>query len=214
MQRKLTKNKTCKHCKTKFDQVRFGQVACGIGCAVAYSKGLEQKKVNARARNKRKDYPNVYIKENKKDLQDTVQEIVRLIDKGASCIDCDRMIGKPCFDGGHYKSKGSNATISLNLHNIFKQTRGCNHQGQTSPEAFMVGIKKMYGNEYGDFVESLALLYPYLGLSSKQYPELTAEARKIARELKKLDLEYTPKQRMRLREKYNDRLGIYKIESL
>ena len=90
------------------------------------------------------------------------------------------------------------------------QSGWCNNQGQTSKEAFLVGIKKMYGNEYGEFVDAISLEFPYIGLKAPEYPEKITEALKIVRELKKLDKEYTPKQRIKLREKYNNRLGIYK----
>lgn len=211
MQRKLTKNKKCKYseCGEKFDQQFFGQTCCDWKCGLGYSKELEEKKVNRRARNKRKDHPEVYYKENKKQLQDLVQLIARLIDKGAHCIDCDKTEANPCWDGGHNHSKGAYPAIRYNLHNIFKQTRGCNHQGQTSPEKFAEGIEKMYGKDYRVFCDDLKTSIDKTGITPKDYPEKIAEAQKIVRELKKLDNTYTPKQRIRLRTEYNKRLGIY-----
>ena len=72
MQPRLTKNKKCKssQCSKKFDQIRFGQTCCDLDCAIDYAKELEQKKANKRAKNKRKDHPETYYKENKKQLQD------------------------------------------------------------------------------------------------------------------------------------------------
>lgn len=211
MIRRLTKNKVCKSstCNKRFDQLRFGQICCNLDCAIDYSKQKSQKDENKRAKNKRKDHPSVYYKENKKQLQDLLQKIARLIDKGTYCIDCDRTEAHR-YDGGHYISKGSNKSISLNLHNIFQQNGWCNNQGNTSNEQFMKGIVKMYGKEYGELVDGLALKYSYVGLKANEYPEMITEALKIARELKKLDMSYTPKQRIKLREKYNKRLNIYK----
>lgn len=172
-------------------------------------EAAETKAVNKRSKNKRKDHPDVYYKENKKQLQELLQKIARLIDKGTFCIDCDRTEAHR-YDGGHYISKGSNKSISLNLNNIFQQNGWCNNQGNTSNEQFMKGIVKMYGEEYGELVGGLALKYSYIGLKAHEYPEIITEALKIARELKKIDLTYTPKQRIKLREKYNKRLNIYK----
>lgn len=210
MQRKLTQNKKCKssECDKRFDQIRFGQTCCDLDCAIDYARQQREKKVNIRAKNKRKDNPEVYYKENKKQLQDLLQMIARLIDKGVHCIDCDRTEAHR-WDGGHYVSKGSNKSISLNLHNIFMQSGWCNNQGQTSNEAFLVGINKMYGDEYGEYVDSLTRLFPYLGLKVPDYPKKITTALKIVRELKSLGLSYTSKQRIKLRTKYNKRLGIY-----
>ena len=211
MQRNLTKNKKCKYskCPDRFDQKQFGQVCCNWECALGYAKEQEEKKANKRARNKRKDHPEVYYKENKKQLQDLVQHIARLIDKDCHCIDCDRTEAKPCWDGGHNHSKGAYPALRYNLHNIFRQTRGCNHQGQTSPEQFSRGIEKMYGKDYALFCDDLKVTYTKTGLTPQDYPEKITEALKIVRELKKLDKTYSPKQRIRLRTEINKRLGIY-----
>jgi hypothetical protein len=221
MQRNLTKNKKCKNedCTKRFDQVRFGQVACDTDCAIEYArqqrKKKEKKEINKRAANKTKDHPRTYYKENKAQLQKLVQHIARLIDKGVVCIDCDIVNANPCFDGGHYKSKGSSSSIRYNLHNIFQQARGCNHQGQTSDEKFLRGIEEKYGKEYATYCDGLALQFKYIGLKAPEYPHIITEALKIVRELKKMDLfrkttPYSPEMRIKLRDQYNDRLGIYK----
>jgi hypothetical protein len=212
MQRKLTKNKKCKskECTKRFDQVRFGQEVCGFECSIDYSNQKRDKAINVRAKNKRKDHPGVYLKENKAQLLKLVQHIARLIDNDTRCIDCERTEAKPCWDGGHVVSKGSNLSIAYNLHNIFRQTRGCNHQGQTSKEAMLAGIEKMYGKEYKEYVDGLAMEYKYIGLKAAEYPEKITIALKIVRELKKIDGSYTEKQRIKLRAWYNTRLGIYK----
>lgn len=211
---RILKDKPCAECKKMFTPTSGNVRVCGLECAIDLGKRetaeKEEKKVNKRAKNKRKDHPDVYYKENKKQLQDLVQKIARLIDKCAPCIDCDKMIGKPCFDGGHNHSKGAHESIRYNLHNIFKQTRDCNTHGKTSPEKFAKGIEDKYGKEYAEYCEALPLKYPYTGLKAHEYPEIITEALKIARELKKLDLDYTPKQRMKLRDQCNKRLNIYK----
>jgi hypothetical protein len=74
----------------------------------------------------------------------------------------------------------------------------------------LAGIEKMYGKEYKEYVDGLAMEYKYIGLKAAEYPEKITIALKIVRELKKIDGSYTAKQRIKLREKYNTRLGIYK----
>ncbi len=140
---------------------------CSPTCGIEYSKQqaeknkkTKQREINKRKRNKRKDHPEVYYKENKKQLQDLLQHIARLIDKDIPCIDCGRTEAHR-WDGGHYVSKGSNKAISLNLHNIFKQNGWCNNQGNASKEDFINGIADMYGKEYADMVDGLELQYPY-----------------------------------------------------
>lgn len=211
MERRLTKNKVCKNpeCKKRFDQIRFGQVVCSPICGIQYAKQQEQKKVNIRARNKRKDHPSTYLKENKRDLQREVNTIVKLIDKGVHCIDCDKTESWQ-WDAGHFTSRGSNSTLSYHLDNIFIQGDWCNTRGQVSRERYKEGISKMYGEDYAEHCDGLALKYPVLKLMDHEYPDIIAESRKIVRELKKLDLTYTPTQRKRLRERYNKRLGIYR----
>ena len=212
MEKKLPK---CRNCKERFTPFYNNalQPYCMkkdecIKAHVDKQKADNEKRMNIRAKNKRKDHPETYYKENKAQLLQLVQHIARLIDKDVHCIDCDRTEAHR-WDGGHFVSKGSNKAISLNLHNIFKQNGWCNNQGQTSNEAFLIGVKKMYGNEYGEYVDSLTALFPYIGLKAPDYPQKITEALKIVRELKSKDETYTPKQRIKLRTKYNKRIGIY-----
>lgn len=206
----------CRHCKERFTPFYNNalQPYCmrKDECIKAHldkQAADNEKRLRIRAKNKRKDNPTVYLKENKKQLQDLVQHIARLIDKGVKCIDCDIVNAQPCFDGGHFRAKNSHPAIRYNLHNIFQQARGCNHQGQTSEEKFLRGIEEKYGKEYASFCDDLTRSIPYLGMKAQDYPAHIATGLKIVLELKKLDLEYTPKQRIKLRTKYNNRIGIY-----
>jgi hypothetical protein len=204
------KTRTCLNCKEKFVQKRNGQSVCSNICAFEYVKKQKKKKAKSFQRNKRKTHSHLYIKENKNDLQKSVNEIVRLIDKDCRCIDCERTQPKPCWDAGHRTSRGANPTLRYHLDNIFKQDRYCNSISEGNKEAYNNGVIDMYGQEYYDYINTLHLEYPALNLHHSEIPEALKEARKIARELKKLDLTYTPKQRIKLRKKYNKRLGIYK----
>tara|TARA_R110001583_G_C5605125_1_gene404839 strand:- start:884 stop:1519 length:636 start_codon:yes stop_codon:yes gene_type:complete len=207
----------CLECKTKFEQYQFNNKFCkAIDCQVAkglhlLDKGKKQqaKEVNRRKKNKLRDNPNIYSGELKAKLQSAINEIVRLIDKGCRCIDCDRMNANPCWDGGHRQSRGSHANIRYHLDNIFKQTRYCNSKSEGDKQAYNDGIKKMYGLDYYNYVDGLGLKYPKLQMPNSELPSKLDEANKIIKELKSLDLIYPPETRIKLREKYNKRIGIY-----
>ena len=207
----------CKNCKENFEQYAFNNKFCKkIDCQTAKAiflldkkKKADEKKRKSENRNKRTTHSHLFIKENKADLQTTINHIARLIDKGVRCIDCERTEAKPCWDGGHRESRGSNPTLRYNLHNIFKQTRYCNSKSEGNKVAYNEGLIKMYGNIYFDKVNALKLTYKTINLLHSEIPTYLKEARKILRELKKLDLEYSPKQRMALRDEYNKRIGIY-----
>lgn len=208
----------CRNCKIKHEPYNSLDNWCkAIDCQTAKAmyllgkkKKQDEKQSKSDKRNKRTIHSHLFIKENKSDLQNTINHIARLIDKGIRCIDCERTEANPCWDGGHRKSRGSTPSLRYNLHNIFKQTRYCNSKSEGNKSDYNEGLTKMYGNVYFEKVIALERTYATLNLFHSEIPPALKEARKILRELKKLDLEYSPKQRIRLREQYNKRIGIYK----
>jgi len=208
----------CRSCKKKHEAFNSLDNWCkNIDCQTSKAmfllekkKKQDEKQRKSEKRNKRTIHSHLFIKENKADLQNTINHIARLIDKGVRCIDCDRTEANPCWDGGHRESRGSNPSLRYNLHNIFKQTRYCNSKSEGNKVEYNEGLMKMYGNEYYKKVDALKLTYPTINILHNEIPEHLKEARKILRELKKLDLEYSPDQRIKLREEYNKRIGIYK----
>ena len=113
------------------------------------------------------------------------------------------------WDAGHYKSRGAYPALAFNLHNIFKQSGHCNFYSEGNKAAYRKGIIKMYGKDYQEYVQKLHLIYPKSQITAEMLPGLLKEARKIERELKKADEIYPPAIRIRLREEYNKRLGVY-----
>ena len=206
----------CKICKDKFipKWSSFEKTCLNPACILEHGRNTTAKEWNKTKKQlktkKKAIHTDVYLKDNKATLQTEINHIARLIDKGCRCIDCERTIAKPCWDGGHRNSRGSSPNIRFHLDNIFKQTRYCNSKSEGDKQAYNEGIKEMYGEVYYNFVDSLNLTYPVLKLHHSEYPSIIKEARAIVRELKKLDMSYTPKQRIRLRKSYNKRLAIYK----
>jgi len=161
------------------------------------------------SRNKKTNNPEVYSSDLKSTLQKEINHIARLIDNGGRCVDCKRTEANPCWDGGHFNSRGSEPKLRYNLHNIFKQTRYCNSKSEGNKMAYYNGLKDLYGLEYAEKVNNLPKSIDVLKLPNSDLPNKIKEARKIVRELKSLDMVYSPKVRIELRQKYNKRIGIY-----
>lgn len=212
----------CNFCKTKFERKYPWQMGklkycqeteeCKTECSKAIANKLreqQEKKRKSDKVNKRKIHSNLFVTENKSTLQKEINHIVRLIDKDVSCIDCHRT-ESPIFDAGHYRSSGSNSTLRYHLDNIFRQTRHCNSFSEGNKGVFKEGIEQMYGITYLEHVEGLNQRYKLIKLHHSEYPDIITEARKVVRELKKVDMVYSATVRIRLRKEINLRLGIYK----
>ncbi len=214
MQRKLTRNKKCKskECDKRFDQVRFGQVTCDLDCAIDYAKQqreAKQKKANKEFKKKIKEKHKT-ISQYKKDLEKEINLIVRLIDKDHPCMMCDNPNMKR-VNACHHHGVGSNDTIRFNLFNIWAGCHKCNGEMGGNINGYDEMLIKRQGRERWEYVKfDLVRTYKHLGLTIPEIKELTLEARKIAKELKSINMTYSDSMRWKLREKLNKRLGIYK----
>lgn len=214
----------CIHCEEKFEKKypnqigRFKYCLKNDECIKAfnqvkkkYYEDQQEKKRKKESRFKKSLNPSIYHPELKKDLQNAINKISRLIDKGCRCIDCERTTPNPCWDGGHRVSIGDHPALRYHLDNIFKQDRYCNSISEGNKQFYNDGIKQMYGNEYYNYIDGLKRQYPTLKMPHSELPGKIKEARKIVKELQKIDLDYSPKTRIELRNKYNKRLGMYTI---
>jgi hypothetical protein len=139
-------------------------------------------------------------------VQPIFNEIARLIDYDQPCIATGYYTGK--MNGGHYHSVGSNRTTALNLHNIHIQSEQSNsHKGGDNIK-YREGLRKVYGQEYLDYVEGLKAIKP-IHLSKDDLIEIASHARQIRNELKKNLVERMPEERIKLREEINQKIGIY-----
>ncbi len=215
----------CLNCKQKFErkyQWQMGKMRFCLStdeCETAFSIAAAKKRAEQKEKKRKSAYKNkltihssTYQTENKANLQREINTIVRLIDKGVRCIDCDRTESNPHWEAGHYKSVGSTSTLRYHLDNIFNQTSYCNSKSEGDKSTYRDGLDRMYGKEYLTHVVALKREIKILKLHHTEYPEFIKEARKIVRELKKADLTYPPKVRIRLRKEINKRLNIYKQE--
>jgi hypothetical protein len=139
-------------------------------------------------------------------VQPIINEIARLIDYGQPCIATGLFSGK--MNGGHFHAVGSNRTIALNLHNIHIQSFHSNHFKSGDNTKYREGLKRVYGQEYLDLVESLNSI-PAIHLSLSDLKEIKNHAIIIRKELRESPVVLTPWERIELRDTINFRLGIY-----
>ena len=142
----------------------------------------------------------------KEKLQRKVQEIVRLIDRGNPCLARNTFGGQ--FQGGHILSRGANANMSFNLHNIFIQSAQSNHF-QADDVLMREGVVRVFSQSYMDFITSLKQT-PTQSQSNEYYKEKYQIGCKIANDLKKGEVtNRSPENRQLLRNRFNLELGIY-----
>lgn len=143
----------------------------------------------------------------KNDLQADINLIARLIDKGQPCIATGKYEGK--MAGGHFIAVGANQTIRFNLLNIHIQSFHSNSWKGGDNHRYREGVKKVYGQAVLDEMEALQST-PVIKLTVDEIREKISIAKQIVKELKAADETYTPQERIELRKKINERLGIYK----
>jgi hypothetical protein len=199
----------CKICKEPFIKTRAIQPVCGkYDCMVAYAN-----KVAEKARNKRIQAEKKVLKEKTKTLSDYLKElqininaIVRLIDKDCGCICTGSRNGKK--NAGHYRSVQSHPTIRFHLDNIHLQSEHSNTYRSGDTLRYQAGLQNVYGEDYYEHVNSLSLIKP-IKLGKEELKEKIAITKGIIKELKAKDLTYDVKERIELRKKYNEIIGIY-----
>ena len=207
MKRKLNKNKTCKICKKKFEQKRFCQVVCSPLCSIKYSKKLADKKWKEIKKEKKESLKT--LSNWKEDLQRLINEIVRLIDKDQNCMMCGKPIKK--LFACHYHSVGGNDMLRFNLLNIWGGCFSCNGMKGGNIHGYDLQLIDKYGRMQWEVIKfDLTRKYHYIGLSIPEIKEIIPIAGQIRNELKKTDMKYSDQMRWKLREKYNQRLGIYR----
>jgi hypothetical protein len=141
-------------------------------------------------------------------LQEKINEIVRLIDKGLPCL--ARGYVPKQTHAGHVYARGGNQTIKFNLHNIHRQSAQSNHF-QNDDGLLREGLIKEYGQEYFNFIYELRQTQS-LKYNNDEYHEFYKLASKIALHLKKENLTYDLTKRIVLRNEINLKLGIYDDE--
>lgn len=141
-------------------------------------------------------------------VQPKVNEIVRMIDFGLTCI-ASGNYGK--MSAGHFYSVGSNRTLALNFHNIHRQSFQSNVWKGGDERNYLEGLKNEYGEKYAEFVVGLKKIKP-IKLTKAEMIELNTKLKELKKELKEngVGVEVqSVEERMWLRDYCNKFLNIY-----
>lgn len=142
-----------------------------------------------------------------KKLQKEINHIVRLIDNGHPCISSGRSLGKN-YDAGHLYSTGANPTIRFHLLNIFAQSVHDNQHKGGNELAYFLRLEEVFSKELQDRVLSLKQI-DALHLSKEELRDKLSVARGIVKWLKLQDRYFDHWERITLRDRFNEELGIY-----
>lgn len=204
------KDKKCKICKEIFTPVQFAQSVCNYKCAIIHSNNLKKQKEQREWKvNKAILKDNIKtLSDYAKDLQKEVNTIVRLIDKGTQCISTLKPLNDK-YDAGHFYSVGSNPALRFNLDNIHAQSVYANQYLSGDQINYINGLSEVYGIEYKEYVINIKRQYNLIKLTKDNYTEKITIARGLIKWLKLQDKKYSVKERIELRKKINNSLGIY-----
>lgn len=202
--------KKCRYCKLDFMPSRPLQSVCSPVCANAYAKvkrevekakeWKEEKKVRKEGLKSRTDW--------EAELQKEINKTVRLIDRGWGCISCK---GTSTPQAGHLHSRKANPALRYNLHNLFVQDTHCNQHKSGNELKYLEGVMRLFGKEYMEYIQfDLVRLYPSLKLPIDVIQDKIKLVRSENKKLEKVDRPFTIKQRIELRNYYNDLFEIYK----
>lgn len=114
----------CKHCKQKFEPVRFNQKYClepeCVRVWVETEKAKQWKKKKAKAK-----LELMTLSDYLKLAQITFNKYIRLRDKGQNCISCQKHING-VRHASHYLSAGGHSSIRFHEDNIWTSCYKCN----------------------------------------------------------------------------------------
>lgn len=207
--------KKCKECKEQFLPQFFNQKFCfKESCREIEIKRIldAQKRTQKKEWSKRKRETKERLKtkgEWKNDLQKEINSIIRLIDKGQSCMMCDTDNPKG-FSACHYHSVGSNDTLRFHLLNIWGGGFHCNSAKGGNIIGYDEQLLEKYGHERWELIKfGIKRDTKELHLSIDEIKGFIKVTRSVVKELKKADLIYSLENRWLIRERLNEQIGIY-----
>lgn len=146
-------------------------------------------------------------------LQKEVNTLIRFIDRGHECISSGRPLGIDArkYDAGHLYSVGSNPTLRFNLFNIFGQSVHDNQHKSGNELEYFFRLETVFSRELQEFVFNLKKT-PSLHLKKNDIRDKTMVARSLVKWIKLQDRIFTKEERVKLRNDFNNSLGIYNQE--
>lgn len=202
----------CRHCKTKFIQRTFLQKYCceTDECSKAFSEYAKKAMQKNWKKEKQVMKIDVYVKENKTDLQKEVNKLARMIDAKFEyvCIDCGKELNKEKhqIDACHLISRKKNSTLRYNLHNLHSGHNHCNTMNESHETNYKIGLEQRYGKEYATMViDELKVKYKEIHLSNVEVSEKLKLVRAIVRNFDT----YSFTDSVNARNVLNNLIGIY-----
>lgn len=205
---KLGKRK-CKVCGEVFQKLQPLQYVCSVQCSIKDSRSKQEKKAKSEWSEKKKVLSEKLLTkyDYEKQLQKEINHIVRIIDKGYPCIATGSLNGK--MNAGHYYSVGSFPALRFNLFNIYIQSEHSNSWKAGDNIRYADGLIQTFGQSHFEYIQTLRQKYPTINLSIPELKEAIVKAKSIVKTLVKLEPKYTIQQRLILRKKFNQSIGIY-----
>ena len=148
---KPIKKKLCKICKELYQPIRPLQSVCSPNCAWDHARTVREKA-------ERKETKELKVKlktkaEWLKEAQAIFNQFIRLRDKDAPCISCQRFhTGQ--YHAGHYKTTGSHPELRFNEFNVHKQCAPCNNHLSGNIINYRLNLVKKIGLDEVEWLES------------------------------------------------------------
>lgn len=187
----ILRDKKCRICKKKFSPKNSLHVICSYDCLKIDLNNKINKKIDKEKEkfSKHKESLNEIKNKDKEKktryyLQVEINRLCRMIDSKYNypCIDCGRLF-KGQVDAAHYHSRGSNSSLSFNLHNIHSARAYCNQYSDKHKTGYYDGLVKRYSLEYAEYVvNKMPLEYNMLNAMDIDIREALKRTRKIIRE--------------------------------
>lgn len=201
---KVSKSRPCAVCGTPFTRFNTIDKVCSYLCQNALK---EQNEIEARYQ---KAKQSIKFDNSHSTLQELINKIVRLIDRGHSCISSGKPFGQYTTHAGHFYSVGAYPALRYNLLNIFAQSSYENTHKSGNGVVYGVRLKEVFGVEVRDEIEGLVSKYPTLKLSKMDAHEKCKLARNMIKGLESMEAPISTEMRISLRKRLNESLGIYK----
>ncbi len=134
----------CKHCKEKFEPLRFNQKYCmNEECVRVWVETEKEKQWKAKKTRLKKEL--MSLQDWLKLAQMTFNKWIRHRDKGMSCISCGNEPKKA--NAGHYFSQGGHSNVRFHEDNVHLQCEHCNSFLSGNLLNYQIGIEKRIGGE-------------------------------------------------------------------
>lgn len=120
--------------------------------------------------------------EYKRELQNNINKLARLIDKvfNYNCIDCNLPFTVQT-DAAHYHPRSTHNSLRYHLDNLHSARSNCNMWSPEHKTGYAKGLQQRYGAEYLEYIEGLPRAYPKIKLNENEVVEKLSIARGLIR---------------------------------